>query len=143
MDNIYQDKIIQIKRVTKVIKGGKKMTFRVILVIGNFLNQIGIGIGTADDVSTAIEKAIFNGKKNIINIKINNFFSISQILLLKYKTAKILLKPALLGTGIKASNSIHAILELAGFKNIIVKQLGSNNLLNNTKATILALTLLK
>ena len=139
----YQEKIIQIKRVTKVIKGGKKMTFRVILIIGNKINKVGIGIGKAEDISLAIEKAIYNGKNNLITISVNSVFSIEFMIKQSYKASKILLRPAILGTGLKASGAIRTVLELGGIKNIIAKQFGSNNLLNNARATILALNLLK
>jgi small subunit ribosomal protein S5 len=135
----YHEKIIQIKRVTKVIKGGKKITFRAIIIIGNMIDTVGLGIGCADDNILAIEKAIFNGKKNLTKITLNCFYSISSLIKISYGASKILLRPALLGTGIKASGSVRTVLELAGIKNIVTKQLGSRNVLNNAKATLLAL----
>jgi small subunit ribosomal protein S5 len=135
----YQEKIIQIKRVTKVTKGGKKMTFRVIIIIGNNKNKVGLGIGCANDVDFAIEKAIKNGKKNLIHIKLTNYTSISHYIQIFYGASHIVLRPAADGTGIVAGSSIRTILELVGIKNIFAKQFGSKNILNNAKATLLAL----
>ena len=138
----YQKKIIQIKRVTKVVKGGKIMTFRVIVIIGDNINNVGIGIGRADDIVLAIEKAIINGTKNLITIPITSKLSIPYVIKQSFGACHILLKPARQGTGIKAGGAVRTILELGGIQNIITKQYGSNNILNNAKATIIALNLL-
>lgn len=138
----YQKKIIQIKRVTKVVKGGKIMTFRVIVIIGDNINNVGIGIGRADDIVFAIEKAILNGTKNLITIPITSKLSIPYVIKQSYGACDILLRPAREGTGIKAGGAVRTILELGGIQNIITKQYGSNNILNNAKATIIALNLL-
>lgn len=135
----YQEKILQIKRVTKVVKGGKKMTFRVIVIIGNSFNKVGIGIGRGDDIAIAIEKALINGKKNLITIQVNDTYTIPYMIYQNYGACKIMLRPAVLGTGLKAGSSVRTVLELAGIKNILTKQQGSSNLLNNARATLLAL----
>jgi small subunit ribosomal protein S5 len=135
----YQEKILQIKRVTKVVKGGKKMTFRVIVIIGNSFNKVGIGIGRGDDITVAIEKALISGKKNLITVDINEICTIPYMINQAYGACKIMLKPATLGTGLKAGSSVRTVLELVGIKNILTKQHGSSNLLNNARATILAL----
>lgn len=141
--NIFQEKIIQIKRVTKVSKGGKKMSFRALIIIGDKNQKVGLGIGCADDVDFAIEKAIKDGKKNLITVPITLSTSIPHSIQVHYGACKILLLPATIGTGVIAGSSIRTILELAGIKNIFAKQLGAKNILNNAKATILALTQLK
>jgi len=136
----YEEKIVQIKRVTKVVKGGKKMTFRAIVIIGDNKRKVGVGIGRAEDVNLAIEKAILNGKKNLINVPLTLKYSVPHVVYSSYGACKIMLRPAALGTGVIAGGSVRTVLELAGIKNILAKQFGSSNILNNAKATILALT---
>lgn len=136
----YEEKIVQIKRVTKVVKGGKKMTFRAIVIIGDNKQKVGVGIGRADDVNLAIDKAILNGKKNLIVVPLTLQSSIPHIVKSSYGACKIMLRPAMKGSGVIAGGSVRTVLELAGIKNILAKQFGSNSILNNAKATILALT---
>jgi small subunit ribosomal protein S5 len=136
----YEEKIVQIKRVTKVVKGGKKMTFRAIVIIGDNKRKVGVGIGRADDVNLAIDKAILNGKKNLITVPLTFNYSVPHVVNSNYGACSIMLRPASLGTGVIAGGSVRTVLELAGIKNILAKQFGSNNILNNAKATIIALT---
>jgi small subunit ribosomal protein S5 len=138
----YEEKIVQIKRVTKVVKGGKKMTFRAVVIIGDNKKKVGVGIGRAEDVNLAIDKAILNGKKNLITVPLTFLSSVPHVMKTSFGACKIMLRPASLGTGVIAGGSVRTVLELAGIKNILAKQFGSNNILNNAKATILALTLL-
>lgn len=138
----YEEKIVQIKRVTKVVKGGKKMTFRAVVIIGDAKRKVGVGIGRADDVNLAIDKAVLNGKKNLINVPLTLKDSLPHVIKASYGACSIMLRPAALGTGVIAGGSVKTVLELAGIKNILAKQFGSSNILNNAKATILALSLL-
>jgi small subunit ribosomal protein S5 len=138
----YEEKVIQIKRVTKVVKGGKKLTFRAIVIVGDNKRKVGVGIGRADDVNMAISKAILYGKKNLINVPLTLKFSVPHVVKAGYGACKIMLRPASQGTGVIAGGSVRTVLELAGIRNILAKQFGSSNILNNAKATILALTLL-
>jgi small subunit ribosomal protein S5 len=138
----YEEKIVQIKRVTKVVKGGKKMTFRAVVIIGDVKRKVGVGIGRADDVNLAIDKAVLNGKKNLINVPLTLKLSLPHVVNASYGACSIMLRPAALGTGVIAGGSVKTVLELGGVKNILAKQFGSNNILNNAKATILALSLL-
>jgi|TARA_B110000977_G_scaffold201808_1_gene298845 small subunit ribosomal protein S5 len=138
----YEEKIVQVKRVTKVTTGGKKMTFRAIVIIGDNKRKVGVGIGRAEDVNLAIDKAILNGKKNLITVPLTLKYSVPHVIKASYGACKIMLRPASLGTGVIAGGSVKTVLELAGIKNISAKQLGSNNILNNAKATIRALILL-
>jgi len=135
----YEEKIVQIKRVTKVVTGGKKMTFRAIVIIGDNKRKVGVGIGRADDVNLAIDKAILNGKKNLITIPLTVKSSVPHVIRASYGACSIMLRPAAQGTGVIAGGSVKTVLELAGIKNILAKQFGSSNILNNAKATILAL----
>ena len=138
----YEEKVIQIKRVTKVVKGGKKLTFRAVVIIGDNKKKVGVGIGRADDINIAISKATLHGKKNLINVPLTLKYSVPHVIKASYGACKIMLRPASQGTGVIAGGSIRTVLELAGIKNILAKQFGSSNILNNAKATILALNLL-
>jgi small subunit ribosomal protein S5 len=136
----FEEKIVQITRVTKVVKGGKKLTFRAVVIIGDNKRKVGVGIGRAEDVNLAIDKAVLNGKKNLINVPLTLKDSIPHVINSTYGACSIMLRPASPGTGVIAGGSVRTVLELAGVKNILAKQFGSNNMLNNAKATILALT---
>jgi|TARA_B110000240_G_C13324114_1_gene378423 small subunit ribosomal protein S5 len=138
----YEEKIVQVKRVTKVTTGGKKMTFRAIVIIGDKKRKVGVGIGRAEDVNLAIDKAVLNGKKNLITIPLTLNSSIPHVINASYGACKIMLRPASLGTGVIAGGSVKTVLELGGLKNILAKQFGSSNILNNAKATVRALTFL-
>jgi small subunit ribosomal protein S5 len=138
----FDEKIVQVKRVTKVVKGGKKLTFRVVVIIGDTKRKVGVGIGRADDVNLAIEKAVINGKKNLINVPLTKNSSIPHVIQVKYGACNLMLRPSSSGTGVIAGGSIRTVLELAGVQNILAKQFGSSNILNNAKATLLALNLL-
>ena len=134
----YEEKIVQIKRVTKVVKGGKKMTFRAVVIIGDNKRKVGVGIGRADDINLAIDKAILNGKKNLINVPLTLKDSIPHVVKSSYGACKLMLRPAQVGTGVIAGGSVRTVLEL--WINIVAKQFGASNILNNAKATIFALT---
>lgn len=136
----YQEKVVQVKRVTKVVKGGKKMTFRAVVIIGDNKRKVGVGIGRAEDVNLAIDKAILHAKKNLITVPLTIFSSVPHVVEASYGASKIMLRPAALGTGVIAGGSIRTVLELAGINNILAKQFGCNNILNNAKVTILALS---
>jgi len=136
----YEEKIIQVTRVTKVVKGGKKLTFRAVVIIGDTKRKVGVGVGRADDVNLAMDKAILNGKKNLITVPLTLNYSVPHVVKAVYGACSIMIRPAKLGTGVIAGGSVRTVLELAGIKNVVAKQFGSNNILNNAKATILALT---
>jgi len=136
----YQEKVVQIKRVTKVVKGGKKMTFRAVVIIGDNKRKVGVGIGRAEDVNLAIDKAVLHGKKHLITVPLTKSYSVPHVINASYGSSNIMLRPASQGTGVIAGGSVRTVLELAGIKNILAKQFGSNNILNNAKTTILALT---
>jgi small subunit ribosomal protein S5 len=135
----YEEKVVQVKRVTKVVKGGKKMTFRAVVIIGDNKRKVGVGIGRAEDVNLAIDKAILHAKKKLIFVPLTIFSSVPHVIEASYGASKVRLRPASLGTGVIAGGSVRTVLELAGINNILAKQLGCNNILNNAKVTILAL----
>nr|YP_009392738.1 ribosomal protein S5 [Bostrychia tenella]ARW61300.1 ribosomal protein S5 [Bostrychia tenella] len=135
----WEEKVVQVKRVTKVVKGGKKLSFRAILVIGNEKGQIGVGIGKAGDVIGAVRKGVADAKKHTINIPLTKYNSIPHTIYGISGAAKVILKPSATGSGVIAGGSTRIVLELAGIKNILAKQLGSNNILNNARAVLNAL----
>jgi small subunit ribosomal protein S5 len=140
LNSTYSEKIVQIRRVTKVVKGGKKMTFRAIVIVGDKKTRVGVGIGRAEDVNLAIDKAILNGKKNLIKIPLTLNYSIPHVIKSKFGASQIMLRPATEGTGVITGGAMRTVLELGGIRNILGKQRGSNSILNNVKATILALS---
>lgn len=139
----WEQKIVQVQRVSKVVKGGKKLSFRATVIIGNQNSQVGVGVGKADEVSTAIKKAVNDARKNIIQIPLTKTRTIPHQIIGIDGACKVLIRPAGSGTGVIAGSSIRTVLELAGIQNILAKQLGGTNLLNNARATILALRSLK
>lgn len=139
----WEQRVIQILRVVKVVKGGKKLSFRATVIVGNRNSQVGVGIGKADEVSTAIQKAVNQGKKNLIQIPLTKTRTIPHSISGIDGACKVLIRPTSAGTGVIAGSSIRIVLELAGIQNILAKQLGGNNLLNNARATIIALKALK
>lgn len=135
----WEKRVVKVSRVSKVVKGGKKISFRATVVIGDKKNKVGVGMGKAVEVSSAIKKAETNAKKNIITITIGEGQTISHAILGVAGGSKVFIRPAVPGTGVIAGGSVRSVLELAGIKNILSKQLGSNNALNNARATINAL----
>lgn len=139
----WNERVIQISRVTKVCKGGKKLSFRAVVVVGNEAGNVGVGVGKADDVINAITKAISDAKRQIISIPLTKTNSIPHLTIGNFGACQALIKPAGDGTGVIAGSSIRTVLELAGIKNILAKQIGPNNILNSARATICALENLK
>jgi small subunit ribosomal protein S5 len=139
----WSERVVSIQRVTKVVKGGKKMSFRAVVVIGNESGKVGVGVGKAGEVIVAVKKAVTDGKKNIINVPLTSSDSIPHFTNGRFGAAKIVLRPSAPGSGVIAGGSIRTVLELAGVKNILSKQLGSNNLLNNARATVDGLSSLR
>lgn len=142
-DSQWEERVVQVKRVTKVVKGGKKLSFRAILVIGNEKGQIGVGIGKASDVIGAVKKGVTDAKKHIIHIPLTKSLSVPHPINGISGAAKVMLRPSATGSGVIAGGSVRTVLELAGIKNILAKQLRSGNTLNNARATLNALSNLK
>jgi small subunit ribosomal protein S5 len=142
-DNDWQERVVQIRRVTKVVKGGKKLSFRAILVIGNEKGQVGVGVGKASDVIGAVKKAVTDGKKNLVTIPLTKNNSIPHIITGRSGAAKVIIRPSAPGSGVIAGGAVRTMLELGGVKNILAKQLGSGNPLNNARAAVDAITNLK
>lgn len=138
----FEEEVIQVDRVTRVVKGGRRLRFRATVVIGDKKNRIGYGVGKATEVQAAIQKAVTKAKKTIINVPIYEG-TIPHTIQVKYKAAKVFLRPAGKGTGIIAGGAVRKVLDLAGVKNVLSKSLGSNNRLNTTKAAYQALSELR
>jgi len=130
-----KEKVVAINRVGKVAKGGRKIGFNAVVVVGNGNGKVGYGLGKAPEVAEAIRKGINIATKNMIEVPVKDG-TISALVIGKCAASKILLRPAFKGTGIIAGTPARAILELAGIRDILTKSLGSNNPLNVVKATI-------
>ncbi|AFY82346.1 30S ribosomal protein S5 [Oscillatoria acuminata] len=139
----WQERVVQIRRVTKVVKGGKKLSFRAIVVVGNERGQVGVGVGKASDVISAVKKGVADGKKHLIEVPLTKANSIPHRVNGSATGAKVMMRPAAPGTGVIAGGAVRTVLELAGVRNILAKQLGSNNPLNNARAAIDALVSLR
>ena len=137
----FIERVLEINRVARVVKGGKRVRFRALVVIGNEKGKIGYGLGKAADVSGAIAKAVTAAKKNITSIFMQGL-TIPYPVRTHYKSAAVLLKPTPAGTGIVAGSAMRVVLELVGIKDVVGKILGCKNKLSNTMATIKALNLL-
>ncbi len=139
----YDQKMINIRRVARVVSGGRRFSFSVAIIIGNKKGKVGVGLGKAGDTSLAIDKAVRNAKKNMITVNLTKDSSIAHDVQAKYNASTVSLIPAH-GRGLVAGSSARLVLELAGISNIIAKMhSGSKNGLNNARATIKALQELK
>ena len=135
----FVERLIKISRVTKVTKGGKKLSFRAVVVIGDENGQVGVGVGKAEDVVNAFKKAKTDARKNVIRIPITKSLSIPHRVMGDKGACKIIMRPSIEGSGVIAGGAVRTVLEVAGIKNVIAKQLGSDNLLNNARAAIVGL----
>jgi len=136
----FDQKIVDIRRVTRVVRGGRRFSFSVSMVAGDKKGSVGVGIGKAGDTALAIEKALRNAKKNMITVKLSNDGSIPYEINAKYASSQVLLMPAP-GKGVVAGSSVRTVLELAGIKEVGAKLVTrSKNKLNNARAVIKALS---
>jgi small subunit ribosomal protein S5 len=131
-DSEWQERVVQIRRVSKTVKGGKKMSFRAIVVVGNEKGQVGVGVGKAGDVIGAVRKGVADGKKHLVKVPLTRHSSIPT-------QGNGRDGAATPGTGVIAGGSIRTVLELAGIKNVLAKRLGSKTPLNNARAAMDAL----
>lgn len=134
----FDQKLLDLARVTRVVKGGRRFRFRATLVIGNKKGKVGVGVGKGTDVSDAIRKAFDDAKKSIITVRITNG-TIAHEINYKSRSAKIILKPAVEGRGIIAGGAIRTVVEFAGIKDVVSKSLGTANKLSVARAAVEAL----
>ena len=134
----FEEKVVQVRRVCKVVTGGKRLGFRVLAVVGDRKGKVGIGIGKAGDVSVAIRKSVESAKKKMVTVPmIVN--TIPHEVIGKLGASEVLLRPAPSGRGVIAGGSVRVVLELAGIRDIVAKSIGSSSAINSAKATIDAL----
>lgn len=138
----YDQKMLNLARVTRVVKGGRRFRFRATLVIGNRKGKVGVGVAKGSDVSNAIQKAFGAAKKSLVSVPLVGG-TIAHDVTGKYGSAKVLLKPASAGRGLIAGGAVRAVMDLLGVKDVVAKSLGSSNNLNVAQATLLALAQLK
>ena len=132
----FDEKVIEIKRVSRTVKGGKRISFRALVVAGDRNGRVGVGIGKGIEVSLAIKKASSYARKRLKQIKINDKGTILREVTFRYGPAKVLLRPAPEGTSIIAGGVVRAVSELAGIRNLVTKSFGSDNKINTAMATL-------
>lgn len=140
----FEQKMLDLRRVTRVVKGGRRFRFRATLIIGNRKGKVGVGVSKGSDVSDAIQKAYNDAKKSMISVSLDPVtMTIPHAVSSKLGSAKVLLKPGFKGQGVIAGGAVRAVVDLLGVKDIVSKSLGASNPLNVARATVKALEMLK
>ncbi len=138
----FEDRVISIDRVARVVKGGRRFRFRATVVVGDRRGRVGVGVGKGSEVMTSIAKAVAIGKRNLITVPMYGT-TIPHEVTVRFSGAQVMLKPASAGTGVIAGGAVRSVVELAGIHDILTKSLGSSNKINNAYATLAALTQLQ
>ncbi len=135
----FQEKVVYINRVSKVVKGGRRFSFSALVVVGDGQGHVGSGMGKANEVPDAIRKGSAIARKNLITVPMNKT-TIAHPIIARYGAAKVMMKPASAGTGVIAGGGVRAVMESAGVKDVLTKSLGSSNAVNVVRATMAGLT---
>ncbi|MBI5465850.1 MAG: 30S ribosomal protein S5 [Candidatus Kerfeldbacteria bacterium] len=138
----FEQRIVELARVTRVMAGGKRMRFRALVVVGNKKGRVGMGLAKGADVSLAVSKASTKARQGLVGVPLKGD-TLPHEIMVKYKSARVLLKPARTGTGIIAGGPVRIVLEMAGVPNVVSKILGSPNKINTLRAVFRAFSLMK
>lgn len=142
-DDGFEEQVVQVRRVTKVVKGGKQLSFRAVVVVGNRGGEVGVGCAAAKEVVTAVQKAAKIARAERVTVPITRGESFPHRITGRHGAAKIMLRPAAEGSGVSAGGATRVVMELAGIRNGFGKQLGTSNALNNARATVEGLSRLR
>eukprot|EP00208_Stichococcus_sp_RCC1054_P006270 CAMPEP_0206140806 /NCGR_PEP_ID=MMETSP1473-20131121/10696_1 /ASSEMBLY_ACC=CAM_ASM_001109 /TAXON_ID=1461547 /ORGANISM="Stichococcus sp, Strain RCC1054" /LENGTH=266 /DNA_ID=CAMNT_0053535095 /DNA_START=44 /DNA_END=844 /DNA_ORIENTATION=+ len=139
----FSERVVQVRRVTKVVKGGKLLSFRAVVIVGNKNGKVGVGCASAKEIAVAVQRAAKLAKRESVDFPLSKAFSLPHRIDGYWGAAKVMLRPAAEGAGVIAGGSVRIVLELAGVRNCFGKQLGTNNPLNNARAAIEGLRALR
>jgi len=142
-DDGFDEQVVQVRRVTKVVKGGKQLSFRAVVVVGNRKGEVGVGCAAAKEVVTAVQKAAMIARQERVQVPITRGESFPHRIIGRFGAAKVMLRPAAEGSGVSAGGATRVVMELAGIRNGFGKQLGTSNPLNNARATVQGLSELR